>query len=150
MSGNHKAFLELEFPVAAMDFVRAGRVASQIKRALEQAGMPAGVVRRAAIAAYEAEMNIVIHSHGGVMRARIAPNLVEIEAQDWGPGIPDVELAMQEGYSTAPREILEMGFGAGMGLPNMRKCADRLDVRSEVGRGTQVVVSIYNAEPQEA
>jgi anti-sigma regulatory factor (Ser/Thr protein kinase) len=107
-------------------------------------GFQPAIIRRAAIAAYEAEMNIVIHSFGGELRARITPAAVTITAVDTGPGIPDVELAMQEGYSTAPWEIQEMGFGAGMGLPNIRRCADELEITSTVGEGTRVKIVIYN------
>ncbi len=138
------ARLELEFAVEGRDFAAAGNAASRIKRALEHVGFAARAVRRASITAYEAEMNIVIHARRGVIRACITPEAVTITADDEGPGIPDIELAMQEGYSTAPEDIREMGFGAGMGLPNMRKCSDRFSIESRVGQGTAVRAVIRN------
>ncbi len=134
--------LILEFPVRGMDFVSAGDAAAKVKKTLIQVGMPDGVVRRAAIATYEAEMNIVIHAREGAIKASITSDQVEIVATDVGPGITDISLAMQEGYSTAPPHIREMGFGAGMGLPNIKRCADELDIQSEVGKGTQVRIII--------
>ena len=138
MAPAQEARLVLEFEVTGRDFAAAGNVATRIKRALEQVGFSARTVRRAAITAYEAEMNIVIHARRGTMSACITPDTVVIAAVDEGPGIPDIELAMQEGFSTAPDYVREMGFGAGMGLPNMRKCADGLKVDSEVGKGTSL------------
>lgn len=134
--------IELEFTVDALDFAHAGEAASRVKRTLEQVGMERDVIRRASIAAYEAEMNIVIHSHGGTIKVKILPDYVEVVAEDIGPGIDDVDLAMQEGYSTAPPHIRELGFGAGMGLPNMKRCADEVSVESTPGRGTTVRVVI--------
>jgi len=134
MMVNGNQFIEQIFPIEAGNFTSAGEASSQIKNVLKQLGVDPNVVRRVTIAAYEAEMNLVIHSVGGELKLKVTSNSIIITAQDRGPGIPDIDLAMQEGYSTAPREILEMGFGAGMGLPNMRKCADRLDIRSEVGK----------------
>lgn len=138
------ARLRLEFEVVGRDFAAAGNAATRIKRALEHVGFSARAVRRASITAYEAEMNIVIHARRGFLRACITPEAVAITASDEGPGIPDIELAMQEGYSTAPEDIREMGFGAGLGLPNMRKCSDRFTIESEVGRGTTVRAIIRN------
>ena len=134
--------IDLEFTIDALDFVHAGEAASRVKRTLEHVGMEREVVRRASIAAYEAEMNIVIHSVGGTMKVTILPDCVEIVATDRGPGIEDIDLAMQEGYSTAPPHIREMGFGAGMGLPNMKRCADDIRIESAPGRGTTVRVII--------
>jgi anti-sigma regulatory factor (Ser/Thr protein kinase) len=139
-----QARLVLEFEVVGRDFAAAGNAATRIKRALEQVGFSARAVRRAAITAYEAEMNIVIHARRGTMSAYITADTVEIAAVDEGPGIPDIELAMREGFSTAPDYVREMGFGAGMGLPNMRKCADDLTVDSEVDKGTSVRAVIRN------
>ncbi|MDN5347426.1 MAG: hypothetical protein PWP65_990 [Clostridia bacterium] len=131
-----KEELVLNFQVQGRDFQGAGVAASQIRRVLKQVGFDPQVVRRAGIAAYEAEMNIVIHAYRGTLSARITAQEIEIVAEDEGPGIADIELAMQEGYSTAPPEVREMGFGAGMGLPNIKRCADGLEIASEVGRGT--------------
>lgn len=127
-----------------MDFVTAGEASSNIKHTLQLIGFPPAVVRRVAIAAYETEMNIVIHAHEGVMKTSIKPHKIEIIAEDTGPGIPDIRLAMQEGYSTAPDHIREMGFGAGMGLPNIRNCADEFTLDSVYGVGTTLRVVIYN------
>jgi len=104
-------------------------------------------VRRVTVAAFEAEMNIVIHAHRGQLRISISPEKIVVVAEDEGPGIPNIELAMQEGYSTAPPRIREMGFGAGMGLPNIKRCADVLEIRSEVGRGTYLRAEFYCRPP---
>ncbi|NLG83954.1 MAG: anti-sigma regulatory factor [Firmicutes bacterium] len=128
----------LHFEVRGGDFAAAGEASSRLKAVLRQLGLEANLIRRVAIATYEAEMNVVIHAYHGRIEARIAPAAVEVAVTDEGPGIPDIELAMQEGYSTAPEAIREMGFGAGMGLPNMKRCADELRVESQVGVGTSV------------
>ena len=134
--------------VKGMDFAAGGDAAAKLKRVLGQIGMAPEVVRRAAIAAYEAEMNIVIHAREGTLTAHITSDGVEIVAADAGPGIPDLSLAMQEGYTTAPPHIQEMGFGAGMGLPNIRNCADEFEIESEVGQGTRVRIVINQIEPK--
>lgn len=136
------ASYDLTLPVAGRDFLRAGEAASRIKRVLQALNLPPQLVRRASICAYEAEMNIIIHARQGRICLRVTPCLVTIVAEDEGPGIANIELAMQEGYSTAPDEIRELGFGAGMGLPNMKKCADELTISSTVGVGTQVEIVI--------
>lgn len=135
--------LVLRYNVAANDFKRAGDASSSIKRALKSLNMASDVVRRAAIVAYEAEMNLVIHSVGGVLSAEINPEQIVIVAEDSGPGIEDIEQAMQPGFSTAPDWVRELGFGAGMGLCNMRNCADDFHLESELGRGTLVRAIIY-------
>lgn len=134
--------VQLKWEVRGRDFSSAGEAASRLKQALRKVGMDPEVTRRAAIATYEAEMNIVIHAYRGTITASISPGEVLVVADDEGPGIPDIELAMQEGYSTAPEEIREMGFGAGMGLPNIKRCCDDLEIRSEVGKGTTVIMAI--------
>lgn len=139
-----EARLRLEFEVTGLDFATAGSAATRVKRALEHVGFSARAVRRAAITAYEAEMNIVIHARRGLLKACVAPEAVVIVAADEGPGIADLELAMQEGFSTAPEDVREMGFGAGMGLPNMRRCSDHFTIQSVVGRGTTVRAVIKN------
>ncbi|SHE54613.1 Anti-sigma regulatory factor (Ser/Thr protein kinase) [Desulfofundulus australicus DSM 11792] len=136
--------MQLKFQVQGMDFSRAGQAATKIKKALQLAGMDPATTRKAIIIAYEAEMNIVIHACHGSLTANITPRKVEIIADDEGPGIPDISLAMQEGYSTAPPHIREMGFGAGMGLPNIKKSADELDIRSEVNKGTRLWAVVFN------
>lgn len=135
--------LTLEFQLEGLDFLRAGEASSEVKKRLKKLGFAPEVVRRAAIAAYEAEMNVIIHAQRGVMRIEISPLKVVIVVEDEGPGISDIELAMQEGYSTAPDQIREMGFGAGRGLPNIRRCADELDIQSRVGEGTCLKIVIY-------
>ena len=134
--------LTMSFDIEGRNFKASGEASGRIKRTLEQVGLDWNVVRRAAVVLYEAEMNIVIHAHRGVLRAEISPQKVVIVADDEGPGIPDVSLAMKRGFSTAPAEIREMGFGAGLGLPNIEKHSDQMSIETEVGRGTKVVAVI--------
>lgn len=126
----------------AAAFELAGEASSKIKRVLQQIGVGTEITRRVAISAYEAEMNVIIHSEGGIMRVMIFSDRTEIMLEDSGPGIPDIDLAMQAGYSTAPDYIREMGFGAGMGLPNMAKCSDEFDIQSQAGAGTKIKMVI--------
>ncbi len=133
---------KLHFEIISRDFLRAGDAASTIKRYLSQNGFDPELVRRAAVAAYEAEMNIVIHSLGGMLTAQVEPDLILITAVDVGPGIPDIPLAMTEGWSTADEEARRMGFGAGMGLPNMQKCSDKFEITSSPGTGTMVRMTL--------
>jgi CBS domain-containing protein/anti-sigma regulatory factor (Ser/Thr protein kinase) len=136
--------LTLHYSVVARDFERAGQASSNIKRALNRLGFSPQIVRRAAIATYELEINIVIHSdEGGEIIAEIQPDRIVIRAVDTGPGIADVDKAMQPGFSTAPEWIREMGFGAGMGLVNVRKCADEMSIESPNHRWTSVKVLIH-------
>ncbi|MDL2289290.1 ATP-binding protein [Clostridia bacterium OttesenSCG-928-F22] len=128
------------FTVKANDFVSAGEASSQIKKTLKQLGVTGDVLRRIAVASYEAEINLVIHTLGGQLHFEVSPPYVTIISKDVGPGIADVSLAMQEGYSTANEDVRMMGFGAGMGLPNMRRCADEFDIQSTVGKGTSVTM----------
>ncbi|HHV79684.1 MAG TPA: anti-sigma regulatory factor [Firmicutes bacterium] len=130
--------MTLEFRIRGMEFNTAGDAASKIKEVLQKSGMEPTLVRRATIVSFELELNIIIHAYFGRLRAVIKENCLEIAAKDRGPGIPDIELAMQEGYSTAPPFVKEMGFGAGMGLPNIKKNSDILVVRSRCGAGTFV------------
>jgi len=130
--------LILSQPVRGLDFSAAGEAAGRVKKTLQQIGVPPAVIRRVAIVAYETEMNIVIHARQGTLRVAIVPGRVEVIAEDEGPGIADIEQAMEEGFSTAPDQIREMGFGAGMGLPNIRRCSDELSIVSAIGRGTRV------------
>lgn len=132
------------YPVMGGDFTAAGEASSRIKKLLRQVGEDADVIRRICVASYEAEMNIVIHAHHGEMILQMEEDRVTVIASDQGPGIPDVELAMQEGYSTASDYAREMGFGAGMGLSNMKRCADRMRIDTEVGKGTCVTLEFYN------
>jgi len=133
--------LILRYRVKAKDFVSGGEASSKLKRALGRLGAPPQVARRVAIATYEAEMNIIIHTDkGGEIIAEIMPERIRIVATDSGPGIPDVEQAMQPGFSTAPDWIRELGFGAGMGLSNIQACADKMTLNSTVGVGTRLEI----------
>ena len=126
-----------EFQVTAGDFASAGEVSVKIKQKLKKLGIPQSIVRRIAIVSYEAELNMVIHSLGGVMILALDPDSITLQCNDVGPGIPDIDLAMQEGYSTAPESIRTMGFGAGMGLPNINRNSDELNIESD-SSGTRI------------
>jgi anti-sigma regulatory factor (Ser/Thr protein kinase) len=119
-----------EFDIVKDDFATAGEASAQIKRKLKQIGIESALIRKIAIASYEAEINMIIHSHGGVMSVEIDDDNITITCSDTGPGIPDIELAMREGYSTAPQSVREMGFGAGMGLPNISRNSDNMTIES--------------------
>jgi CBS domain-containing protein/anti-sigma regulatory factor (Ser/Thr protein kinase) len=135
--------LILRYNVRPHDFTHCGEAASKLKRALERLGAKPTVVRRIAVASYEAETNLVIHStHGGQLTAEVQPERIRIVAVDTGPGIADVEKAMQPGFSTAPDWIRELGFGAGMGLNNIRSCADEMHLDSKVNVGTRLQIVI--------
>lgn len=134
--------LDFHFTVPGNDFSRAGEASSAIKNKLKQLGIGHQFIRKIAIAMYEGEINLVIHGGGGEIDVHIAPERVDIVLSDKGPGIPDVALAMTEGYSTAGSEARNMGFGAGMGLPNMKKYADSMKIDSTVGEGTTVRMSV--------
>lgn len=141
--------LILRYKVRTQDFDRGGEASSKIKRALERLGGQPEVVRRVAIATYEAEINIVIHSdRGGEIVAEIQPEQIRILAIDHGPGIPDVELALTPGFSTAPEWIRELGFGAGMGLHNISRCADNMEMQSGVGQGTRLEM-MFSTDPED-
>ena len=131
------ALIHQEYPIAAEDYTRAGEASADIKRRLKQLGVSSMVLRRVAVASYEVELNLVIHSRGGVLTLEVEPDRVRLVSRDVGPGIPDVELAMREGYSTAR----SLGFGAGMGLPNMKRNADQFAIESAVGVGTTIEMS---------
>lgn len=135
--------LRFRYNVVARDFVRAGDASSRLKTTLSRLGINPRTVRRVAIAAYEAEMNIVIYTDGGELIVEVDPQRVYLLAIDRGPGIPDIEKAMEPGFSTAPDWVREMGFGAGMGLPNIKNCADEMRLESTVGVGTRLEVLIY-------
>lgn len=139
-----KMLLELEFEIEPGNFILAGEASSKIKETLKKLGVKPEILKKVAIVSYEAEMNIVIHSIGGILKAIISKDKIEIIAQDSGPGIENIELAMKEGYSTAPEEIRNLGFGAGMGLPNMKKYSDYFEIDSQKGKGTKVYMIIYN------
>ena len=131
------------YDVAGADFTNAGRASTGIKETLKHMGLPSALIRRVAIAAYEAEMNTVMYARRGTMTLHVTPAEVVIDVRDEGPGIPDIAQAMQEGYSTATPEMREMGFGAGMGLPNIKRNTDRLAITSDVNRGTALVMTVH-------
>lgn len=138
-----KYLLEQQFVVEGGDFIRAGEVSSKIKGILKEIGISQEVIRRIAIATYEAEMNVVSYARKGTFFLAITPERLKIVVKDEGQGIEDIELAMQEGFSTASEAIREMGFGAGMGLPNIKKNVDNLSIASVVGEGTRVEMIIF-------
>jgi len=138
-----KTTLIFEYNIAGQDFKRAGESASGLKKSLTRLGIHPQILRRLAIATYEAEMNIVIFTSGGHITAYVKPDEIRVKATDSGPGIPDVEQAMQPGFSTASPTVQEWGFGAGMGLSNIKKCADKMNINSVVGKGTKLEVIIY-------
>ena len=127
-----------EYKVTGGDFDRAGSVASALKKTLRQLGIDPDIIRRIVISCYEAEVNVVAHAHQGDVRIEITTEEIRIEVNDSGPGIADIELAMKEGFSTATEAVRQMGFGAGMGLPNIARNTDRFDISSEPGKGTRL------------
>lgn len=135
----------LHFDVSGDDFTNAGMASGETKRALKQLGLNPEIIRRVAISMYEGEINLVIHAGGGEVDVDIFGDKIEIWLRDHGPGIPDVELAMREGYSTAPENVHSLGFGAGMGLPNIKKYSDELKIDTQVGVGTTLYIMIKNA-----
>ena len=130
------------FIIEGRNFINAGKASTGIKSVLKQLGIDAAVIRRVAIATYEAEMNVVMYAQQAVLTFEVTPKAIRIVVDDKGPGIPDIGLAMQEGYSTATEAIREMGFGAGMGLPNIKKNSDELKIESTVGRGTKLEFTV--------
>jgi serine/threonine-protein kinase RsbT len=135
--------LTLNFHVTTEDFSLAGQASSTVKHTLKDLGFSPDIVRRTAIAMYEAEINMVIHANGGTITVTITPEEICAIFADVGPGIPDIPLAMQEGYSTATEDVRDLGFGAGMGLPNIKKFTDQLDIQTKLGVGTTVTMKIF-------
>ena len=138
------------FQLMGGDFTNAGTASTELKNTLVRLGVSQDIVRRVAIAAFEAEMNVIIHAIAGTMHYVINIDEVKITLTDMGPGIEDIELAMQEGYTTAPDWVKEMGWGGGMGLPNIKKNADRLTIDSVVGEGTTLEIIIYMRKDNDA
>ena len=136
----------LTYDVPSDDFTRAGEASSSIKNKLKQMGIAPNIVRNVAIATYEGEINTVIHANGGKITVTVDSESITIVIKDTGKGIPDIALAMREGYTTAPDDVRSLGFGAGMGLPNMKKYSDEFDIQSTVGKGTTVTMKIYMKE----
>ncbi|MBQ1735333.1 MAG: ATP-binding protein [Oscillospiraceae bacterium] len=134
--------LRFHYVIDGGSFSSAGEASVEMKKMLRQIGIPNGVIRRCSIAMYEGEINMVIHADGGVADVEVYPDRIVMTLEDHGPGIPNVELAMKEGYSTATEQIHNMGFGAGMGLPNMKRSSDELTIETEVGVGTKITMIV--------
>ncbi|MBR5152200.1 MAG: ATP-binding protein [Clostridia bacterium] len=126
------------YDVDGDDFTLAGEISSKVKKRLKQLGLPPETIRKVAIAMYEAEINMVIHANGGTITVEVSPETIHIIFADRGPGIPDIDKAMEEGFSTASHEVRELGFGAGMGLPNIKKNSDKMTIDTKVGEGTTI------------
>jgi serine/threonine-protein kinase RsbT len=133
---------ENSYTVQGGNFEEAGDVSVHIKKTLQNMGIPRGTLRRVAIAVYESEINIISYATRGFINIRVTPGNVLINIRDEGPGIENIEMASRAGYSTASDKIREMGFGAGMGIPNIMKCSDRFELTSEVNKGTNLTISI--------
>ena len=134
--------LSFRFHVDGDDFTSAGQASVQVKKDLRRLGIPAEIIRRVSIAMYEGEINMVIHAGGGHAEVRVDEDAITIILEDRGPGIADIEQAMQAGFSTAPDTIRSLGFGAGMGLPNMKRYTDYMDIQSTVGVGTTITMRV--------
>jgi serine/threonine-protein kinase RsbT len=129
------------FPIKARDFIRGGEISIAVQGLLKKIGFDPDLIRRVSICAFEAEMNVVMHGGNGTLAITVNTKGISLDVNDDGPGIEDIELALKEGYSTASQEAREMGFGAGMGLPNIKKNSDSLEILSEKGKGTVVKIS---------
>lgn len=138
--------LIFRFDVDGTDFTSAGHASVQVKKNLRQLGISPEVIRRVSIAMYEGEINMVIHAGGGIAEVKVCEDCIEIVLEDKGPGIKDIKQAMQEGFSTAPDSIRSLGFGAGMGLPNMKRYSDSMEIFSTVGVGTRIVMKVNNGD----
>ncbi len=132
--------IKLEYKISGGDFTRAGHASSEVKKNLKQLGVDPLIIRRVVVSMYEAEVNIVAHAYNGHIKVEIESHRIRIVLADKGPGIPDIEMAMREGYTTASQQVREMGFGAGMGLPNIKKNSDILNITSIVNEGTTVEI----------
>ena len=144
---DHEVLYHKVFIIRGGDFENAGEVSTQIKAVLKSTGIERDIIRRTSIASFEAEMNVVIHAQSGEAELVITPTDIHITVSDNGPGIPDIALAMQEGYSTATDAMRERGFGAGMGLPNIQKNSDEFQIESQVGVGTTLRIVIKHQKP---
>jgi anti-sigma regulatory factor (Ser/Thr protein kinase) len=135
--------IRLHYEIPSDDFTLAGEASSNVKKLMNQLGINPSAVKKTTVAMYEAEINAVIHAGGGAADILIEDEKIAVTISDRGPGIADLDLAMQEGYSTASDKIRELGFGAGMGLPNMKRYADKLDIETEQGKGTTIIITVY-------
>lgn len=140
------SLMSLKYHVSPTDFTRAGEASSDVKNKLKKLGVPPEIIRKVAIAMYEGEINMVIHANGGDISVDITPDAILMELKDVGPGIEDIDKAMQAGYSTAPDNVRSLGFGAGMGLPNMKKNSDTMDIQTVLGQGTTVTMTVNMPE----
>ena len=134
--------LNIHYDVIPKDFSRAGEASSALKKVLKKLGVPTEIIRKVSIPMYEAEINMVIHANGGYIDVEITTSKIHVSLVDNGPGIADLSLAMQEGYSTATEKVRELGFGAGMGLPNIKKYSDDMKITTEIGKGTTVDIFV--------
>jgi anti-sigma regulatory factor (Ser/Thr protein kinase) len=135
--------MDIQFEIKGGDFNQAGKASSKIKNRLKQLDIDPSIIKRVVVAAYEAELNVVAHAYHGIMTALFEPDFITVTITDSGPGIENIEQAMQAGFSTASGKVREMGFGAGMGLPNIKKNTDELKIESKVGEGTTLFFKIY-------
>ncbi len=135
--------MKLHYTVDADDFTVAGEASGAVKKVLKQLGFSPEIIRKVAVAMYECEINMVIHADGGVIDVEITPEKIRMIHADKGPGIKDIEKAMQEGFSTADEKVRELGFGAGMGLPNMKRYTDEMNITTRIGEGTVVDMTVY-------
>ena len=135
--------LVFNYVISGDDFTRAGEASSDVKNKLKVMGIDNNVIRKVAIAMYEGEINMVIHANGGNITVEIGPDNIRMILADTGPGIVDIDKAMEQGYSTAPEEVRALGFGAGMGLPNMKKYSDYMNIDSTIGVGTTVTMDVH-------
>lgn len=135
--------LNFRYTIDGDDFTRAGEASSSVKNKLKQLGLDSDVIRKVSIAMYEGEINMVIHADGGNITVSVTDSDITMVLSDTGPGIPDVEKAMQEGYSTARAEVRSLGFGAGMGLPNMKKYTDEMHIDTTIGKGTTITMKVH-------
>jgi anti-sigma regulatory factor (Ser/Thr protein kinase) len=131
------------FQIRGNDFEHGGEVATSVKKTLKELGLPSDVVRRLSIANFEAEMNVVMYAHHAELELQVLPDAVRVVLTDQGPGIPDIEQAMQEGFSTATSEMRQRGFGAGLGLPNIKRNSDKFEITSKVGEGTTLRYTVF-------
>ena len=135
--------MRLSFNIEGGDFTHAGQASSEVKKVLKQLGIDAKTIKSIVIALYEAEVNIVAHAYRGTIEVEIDDKKITIRLADEGPGISDIEMAMKEGFSTASKKVREMGFGAGMGLSNIKKNTDQMNIKSTVGQGTELIIVNY-------
>lgn len=134
--------MHFEYNIIENDFANAGKASSDIKKTLKQLNINVHIIKRVVIAVYEAEVNAIAHAYGGKVLVDLDSDKIIINVKDKGPGIKDISLAMQEGYSTASEKVREMGFGAGMGLPNIKNNVDNLDIRTKIGVGTEIIMTV--------